>query len=234
MALPTDKKKIAFRTWHGKWACVEPTGLAIADRDGVQSWEEFEIHSLDNHQVAIRSRAHDRYLCAEHDGRVICNRTQIGSWERWTPYRKGDRTGFLSYHRGMLGALPNGHLHAAAPHFLAWESFEVMIVVTVPEGQTVPGALFFGHWGRFVRGMLKSDPIGQDPGESPNFVGNEGWQVADAFAEQLRQRYKTRYENNSGGPELEPSERGMRRDLFEKMDRGNYDAEKFSRDSRTA
>ena len=234
MPLPTDQKTVAFRSWHGQWLCAQADGVAVADRPHVQSWEEFEIHPTDGNQVAIRSRAHNRYLCAEPDGRVVCNRTELGPWEKWTPYRKGDRTGFLSCHRGMLGALPNGHLHAVAPHFLAWESFEIWMVVTVPEGQGIPGALMLGAWGRLVRGMLKSDPIGQDPGEDPNFVGREGWQVAEGMAKGLRDRYQTRYEKSPQGLELSPHDREMSREQFERMDRGNYDAEKFARDSRTA
>jgi hypothetical protein len=89
--------------------------------------------------------------------------------------------------------------------------------------------------------LLDSDPIGQDPGEPPNWVGKEGWQIIEKFTELLRHRYEQRYENQPPGPDLPPSplpaepgsgrERG---DSFQSMDRGNYEAERFDRIVRTA
>jgi hypothetical protein len=84
--------------------------------------------------------------------------------------------------------------------------------------------------------ILKSDPLGQDPGEPPNFAGKEGWYILEKTAERLQKRYEQRFENQPPGPELEVdrpgrSERGT---SFRDMDRGNYEAERFDRDKGVA
>lgn len=94
-----------------------------------------------------------------------------------------------------------------------------------------------GTWDKIV----SSDPIGQDPGERPNFVGKEGWQILEILSERLKQRYEQRFDTPPPGPNLPPSpapaespdgrERGR---SFEDLDRGNYEAEKYDRESKTA
>lgn len=94
-----------------------------------------------------------------------------------------------------------------------------------------------GTWDK----ILDSDPIGQDPGEPPNFVGKEGWGILERFAEGLKKRYEERYENQPPGPGLppvpappQPAHGRERGDSFRDIDRGNYEAERYDRISRTA
>jgi hypothetical protein len=37
-------KKVHFKTHHGKYLCVEPSGKVIADRDSPKEWETFVFH----------------------------------------------------------------------------------------------------------------------------------------------------------------------------------------------
>jgi hypothetical protein len=39
-------KRVHFKTHHGKYLCVEPSGKVVADRDGAKEWETFEFRKV--------------------------------------------------------------------------------------------------------------------------------------------------------------------------------------------
>jgi hypothetical protein len=69
-----------IRSYHGKYVCVEPNGVVVANRDKAAQWEAITVQDLGGGRFALRS-AHGKYLSAQPQGTVEGNRAAAAQWE---------------------------------------------------------------------------------------------------------------------------------------------------------
>lgn len=61
--------------------CADDNDTMRCNRDGVGSWERFDIKK-DGDRYTIRGGRNNK-LCADEGGRIICDRDNAGGWERF-------------------------------------------------------------------------------------------------------------------------------------------------------
>jgi len=75
-----DYTTVAFRSFHGKWLCVEPSGFIVCDREYRGDWEAFTLCPAPFGKFAFKTH-HGKYLSVQGDGYFSADKTFVGDWE---------------------------------------------------------------------------------------------------------------------------------------------------------
>ncbi len=85
--VPLGKKVSVLARANNHFVCAESAGEENlkANRGAVGKWEQFELNSAGNGEVALRALVNGQYVCAQDAGRgpLIANRNEVGLWERF-------------------------------------------------------------------------------------------------------------------------------------------------------
>lgn len=114
-------KKVALRSFHGRYLCGESTGRVVADRTHRLSWEEWILVPLGGNKYALRAD-NGKWLCSEQRGHVVANREKQDAWETWTMETLSNgKVGLKSFHGKWLCSESDGRVVANREHLREWE-----------------------------------------------------------------------------------------------------------------
>ncbi len=121
---------VAIQAANLQYVSAEPSGNVVANRNGVNEWEKFElIPTGELYTFALKAKSNGKYVSFEPNGRVVADRTSIGAWEKFILYNGGDNRIYV------LQALSNGRFISAnggreltANSYVAgsWERFVIV------------------------------------------------------------------------------------------------------------
>jgi hypothetical protein len=107
----------------------------IANRDGLGSWERFQIQDLGNGYIALKSLINGFYVCAENAGAspLIANRGAVGLWEQFKLIDAGNgKFAFIAKVNGKYVCAENAgssSLIANRDAIGNWEQFSVFVTL---------------------------------------------------------------------------------------------------------
>ena len=107
----------------------------IANRNGLGSWERFQIQDLGNGYIALKSLINGLYVCAESAGAapLIANRGAVGLWEQFQLIDAGNgKFAFIAKVNGKYVCAENagsGSLIANRDAIGSWEQFSLFVTL---------------------------------------------------------------------------------------------------------
>jgi len=124
-----DHTTVAFRSFHGKWLCVEPSGFIVCDREYRGDWEAFTLTPGLYGKFAFKT-AHGKYLSVQVDGYFSADKTFIGDGELFDiELEMEDSTvSILGAHGHYVSANTEGKVFATRDKCGKSETFERIVL----------------------------------------------------------------------------------------------------------